>query len=477
MKTNGIKLFAFLGVMLMLFSIIPVGAIAVDDNSDTNKSKSKVRDRIETMEQVRENDTEEGLMLEVTNQTRTENVQAVAARYKSSKDNLQSTNNQYMIAKKDFQKIRAEDAGDSEEVFEVTRTYLISTVDYMISYLENVKENVESSDGELAEETSELIDGYIEQLDQERENIEAAETRKELVDASKSIREIWKNANKDASFRAGKATNNKINLFLAKSEVVSLRLQSEIQRLKDEGKDTDELEKMLVEYKNQIELATQNQEQAMLTFQNRNADEKSIKEANEYLREAGNNIKEANRVLNDIVKELKIYRRGVVKLDGTGTLTAEGSGTAVLSGDLILNIDATDAKLIIKDLAGDAEVEFSTDADYIQMDSEADDNSAMIYHEFTGTVDISGSRLTVMIRGEDVNLTAEGTGSAVLSGKGTYSVEKDGISSASAQWAAVVTESREEVGEESTETEEEPAETEEEPAETEEEPAETEEDT
>ncbi|MBN1134202.1 MAG: hypothetical protein JXA38_04695 [Methanosarcinaceae archaeon] len=454
MKTNRIKLFAFLGVMLMLFSIIPAGAIVIEDDGDTSKSKSKVRDRIETMEQIRENDTEDGLMLEATSQMRAENVQSIAARYKASRENLQNANNQYLIAKKDFQKIRAEAAGDSEEVFEVTCTYLVSTVDYMISYLENVKEDVESSDGELAEETSELIDGYIEQLEQERENIEAAETRKELVDAGNSIREIWKNANKDASFRAGKAANNKINVFLAKSELISLRLQSEIQRLKDEGKDTDELEKMLVEYNNQFELATQNQEQAMLTFQNRNADEKSIKEANNYLREAGKNIKEANRLLNDIVKELKVYRRGVVKLDGTGTLTAEGSGTAVLSGDLILNIDATDAKLVIKDLAGDAEVEFSTDADYIQMDSEADDNSAMIYHEFTGTVGISGSRLTVMIRGEDVNLTAEGTGNAVLSGTGTYSVEKDGISSATAQWAAVVTESTEEAGEEPTETEE-----------------------
>ncbi|MBN1134203.1 MAG: hypothetical protein JXA38_04700 [Methanosarcinaceae archaeon] len=78
----------------------------------------------------------------------------------------------------------------------------------------------------------------------------------------------------------------------------------------------------------------------------------------------------------------------------------------------------------------------------------------MVSFKHLVTVDISSSRLTVMIRGEDVNPTAEGTDNAVLSGTGTYSVEKDGISSVSAQWAAVVPKSTGEAGEEPTETEE-----------------------
>ena len=453
MKTNGIKLFACLGVILMLFSIIPAGAVAaVKDDSNAEDAKVSMKNRTETRDQVRLNATETAPRVQAAIQTRAENVQAVAARYKASRENLQNAKNEYVTAKEDFHTVRADAAGDPEKLFESTRAYMIQTIDYMISHLENVKENVESSDGELAEETSGLIDGYIEQLEQERANVGAAETRKELADVAKSIRDIWKDANKDASFLAGKAANNKINRFLAKSEALSLRLQNEIQRLKDEGKDTDEMEEMLGEYNDQIKQVKQNQERTRATFQNRNAGENSIKEANEYLREAGKDIKEVNRVLNNIVKELKTYRRGVVKLDGTGTLTAEGTGTAVLSGDLTLNIDAIDAKLVIKDLAGDALIEFGTGADYTKMDSEADDNSAMVYHEFTGSVDISGSRLTAMIRGEDVTLTAEGTGSAVLSGTGIYSVEKDGVSSASDQWAVVVTDSTDEFGEEPTET-------------------------
>jgi hypothetical protein len=403
-----------------------------------------MRNRVETRDQVRlnatESATENAPRVQAAIQNRVEMVQKV----KVAKENLQNSRSEYVTAKEDLQKAKADTAGDPEELFGSTRTYLIQTIDYMISYLENVKENVESSDGELAEETSGLINGYVEQLEQERANVEAAETRKELSDASKSISEIWNDANTDASFSAGKAANNKINTFLAKSEALSLRLQNEIQRLKDEGKDTDELEEMLGEYNDQIKQAKQNQERTRATFQNRNAGANSIKEANEYLQEAGTDIREANGILNNIVKELKNYRRGVVALDGTGTLTAEGNGTAVLSGDLILNIDATDAKLVIKDLAGNALVEFGTDADYTPMDSEADDNSAMVYHEFTGSVNISGSRLTVMVRGEDVTLTAEGTGSVVLSGTGTYSVEKNGVSSATDQWAVVITEPTEE---------------------------------
>ena len=62
-----------------------------------------------------------------------------------------------------------------------------------------------------------------------------------------------------------------------------------------------------------------------------------------------------------------------------------------------------------------------------------DPKRALVYSDLTGKVSISGSRLTVMVRGTDLNLKVVGTGSAVLSGEGTYSVNTDG---GVKQWAS-----------------------------------------
>ncbi|NOQ48982.1 MAG: hypothetical protein GQ576_07630, partial [Methanococcoides sp.] len=64
-----------------------------------------------------------------------------------------------------------------------------------------------------------------------------------------------------------------------------------------------------------------------------------------------------------------------------------------------------------------------------------DGSYAFVYHNFTGEAKIEGSRLTVMVRGEDITIKAEGTGSTSLSGEGSYKIEKDDEST-ELEWAA-----------------------------------------
>jgi hypothetical protein len=63
-----------------------------------------------------------------------------------------------------------------------------------------------------------------------------------------------------------------------------------------------------------------------------------------------------------------------------------------------------------------------------------DNNRAFVYHNITGNVTIEGSRLTVMLRGDEISLTAEGTGSVVLAGDGSYTVTTDGETT-DGEWA------------------------------------------
>ncbi|MHC1576681.1 MAG: hypothetical protein ACXQTE_04940, partial [Methanosarcinaceae archaeon] len=198
------------------------------------------------------------------------------------------------------------------------------------------------------------------------------------------------------------------------------------------GEDISDLEDMLDRYNELIKEVETNKELGLHAY------EEGTGDAPGYLSDTHSGIKEANDVLRDILQELKDHRQGFVKLAGTGSLVAEGNGTAVLSGDIDVSITASNAKLVIKDLAGDAQINIDGDHTTVDTGSGSDDaNPSLVYLDFNGDVTISGSRMTVMINGEDIILRAEGTGSVILSGTGYYEVEDDNDgSTGSLQWAA-----------------------------------------
>jgi len=425
-------------------SMTPRSVRAYGGDADQNMTNEQIRVRINVTDDAPRPELYVQNRVTTANHIKA-NVQDTASQYRTAKQRIVTVRNDYADAKKDFQDIKIKInnkkvSADSEEASEATRAYMTRTIEYMITHLETVQENAENADGDSADEISETIGGYIEQLQQQQANVESAQTRQEFAEAAKEVRSIWNNAEKDAKYFAGQSVNARLNNLLAKSEGLSLRLESEINRLNAEGEDTEELEAMLAEYNGLIGEAEQNQELARKTIQNRNGQNiDAVNEANQHMRQATKNIQDANVVLKDMFNELKSNRRGSAVLDGTGTLTAQGSGTTVLSGDLTVDMTATNARLVIKDLAGDAVVTIDGEYTEVDCDDEDDGNRALVYNNLTGTVLIIGSRLTVMVRGDDVSITAEGKGSVILSGIGTYKVEKAGESSENVQWAVVTT--------------------------------------
>lgn len=102
---------------------------------------------------------------------------------------------------------------------------------------------------------------------------------------------------------------------------------------------------------------------------------------------------------------------------GTGALTAEGDGRAALHGRGTVTVSGRGA-LYIVDRAGDAQINIEGNGtrDIIQSYNQ----QVVRYRGFNGTATISGSNIIVVIRGRNIELTAEGTGRAHLRGRGTY---------------------------------------------------------
>lgn len=430
MKKQGLRIFAYFAVVLMLVSILPAGALAASDNgqnSDNGMSEDNGRDNSNADDNSADNsdNTEEdneppGIQQhdrdrDMVNANEDATREMAANKEINKAEHIKESKAGYQSAKNNFASIKSKNPNlDTEEAIEATKEYLVGSIDYMTSLLED--------------------DEYITELEDERENVEAATTRQELADSAKNIRNIWNDARKDRVMSAGKTIDNKINAVVKTSESLIVRLENEIATMKENGEDVEDLEAMLEEYKEYIADAKENQEQARNTYMNGNGNYgENVREANRYVAQAGKDIRDSNAILRNMLQELKEQREGVIVLSGEGTLEATGNGTVVISGDVVIDLTVTDAKLVVKDLAGDAVINVD-DAEYetsnIDSGNSTDNNRAFVYHNITGDVTIEGSRLTVMIRGDDIDLTAEGTGTAVLAGTGSYTVDGE-----SGDWA------------------------------------------
>jgi uncharacterized protein YdcH (DUF465 family) len=342
---------------------------------------------------------------------------------------------------------RLEDSRTSSTIFDMknaTRNFLFHTIDYITIRLEVLEDStIRAEDSGFAPFIiSDNIESDTNQLEDLKDDVEAAETREEFRAVIDEIRNIWQHINLESRYFILGTANNRVDSFLERGESISDRIEAEIERLVDAGVDTTELERLQDKYNEALEEAKDSHDQATQLFDEHNGFDndgvlEDAEDAREFLDEAGSLVRETQQqlkdgysVLREIFAELKEHRPGSADLGGTGKLTASGDGKATMSGNMEAKINARGGILTITDHDDNAEVDvtgYGTKEDL--------GNGAVRYSGFDGTASISGSSVTVVILGDDIELTVEGTGSVILRGYGTYNVEKNGKHISSNDWA------------------------------------------
>lgn len=105
-----------------------------------------------------------------------------------------------------------------------------------------------------------------------------------------------------------------------------------------------------------------------------------------------------------------------VKVKGTGKLTAEGDGIALLAGRGTVELTGNGI-LWIKDVAGNATIEVKGYGK-----KKVFPDGWIQYSGFHGTAKVRGSRIGVIVAGVDIDLSAQGRGRVILWGHGTYEI-------------------------------------------------------
>ncbi|MEA1944577.1 MAG: hypothetical protein U9N07_04480, partial [Euryarchaeota archaeon] len=305
------------------------------------------------------------------------------------------------------------------------QNHFLRTTDRMIGRLEFMQARIEIAEqqGYAPEGASESIDKYILRLEGKGSEIRSADTAGDFASAARDIRKTWREIRAEMLRHTKYMIAARIGTFLEKSEILSDRLDEKISDLEVQGIDTENLRSNLEDYDEKIKCVRENYDDAKEFFDDGNTDEarRSIHEANVCIRDA-------NHILKEIFKELREYRTGSVVLNGTGILTAEGSGRAMIRGAIEMSLTADAGSLSVCDRASDVNITISGNGTRTQQDS------TMVYTGFNGTAYINGTDVTVTIRGSGVDLMAEGKGTAVLVGNGSYSVTQNGEAISSGEW-------------------------------------------
>lgn len=108
-------------------------------------------------------------------------------------------------------------------------------------------------------------------------------------------------------------------------------------------------------------------------------------------------------------------------LQGRGVLEARGTGLVAVKGHIVeFDVTASAGILLVKDIAGDAEVEVSGQGGMVQW------NGFDVYFGIDGDAHVTGSNVAVIIVAKEIRLHAAGAGWAFLKGRGLYTVNGHG---------------------------------------------------
>lgn len=229
---------------------------------------------------------------------------------------------------------------------------------------------------------------------------------------------------------------------IQKADMASLRLEAGIQRQKVEGKNVSKVEALLERYKLLVEEAKKYRALAdkVVAEENNSSVERTDLEDSssenlrrEYLIKSQNCMIQANEVIKEIFEELQHLMPGSEELNGTSHLSASGDGMVNLMGNFTLSVHLEEGEMAVPDLSPDSEI-------YIKGNYTFEEKTDMhgevrLYHIHSADVRISGSRKAVMLRGQNITLTADGEGYAAFLGNGTYSIEDAGEIKKEQNWA------------------------------------------
>lgn len=224
-------------------------------------------------------------------------------KYLQAKTNYLQAKNAYGNAKAAFVTAKqAYQAHKNEtQLRPVVKAYLGKTIDAAIKNLEKLENNVNESNAAT-------IDNWISWLEGKKLELENATTKEQLISIAKDVHTAWVSHKRDVKRMLGQAAAIKINGVIQNANGLATKVSNGIQKLKEKGVDTTQLEALLADFQAKIALAQQKYGEAKQKY--READTAAevtqlLQDANQFLKDAHAYLKQAHEKLREAISALK----------------------------------------------------------------------------------------------------------------------------------------------------------------------------
>ncbi len=261
--------------------------------------------------------------------------QAAKSRFMIAVNAHSQRKNQWIIARDRYNRAcRDKDSAECQkllnESIDRARQYLENSANMAITYLQQVKDKVDSTDSIPHDQVAEIdsdINDYISQLNDVLADLEKADTKDEIKADAKKIDSIWTSARYRVRSYAAYMLGSKVMSLSFRSDTLSDRLDCYLSEIEDQGKDITSLQDKVDEFNSRIEDARnywneteQLYEDLRILMKSKDKDLRQIREKSDELKdkvtEAHDSLNQAQKLLTQIFREIRSYDVNVASCNG-----------------------------------------------------------------------------------------------------------------------------------------------------------------
>jgi len=234
--------------------------------------------------------------------------QAARQQYLKEVNWWKTTRQQFLSARTKYRKFK--NAENKKAYEEQARKFLEKTVDVLIRKLESLK-NWVANRPTLSEEVRAKIIAEIEQdinwLQEKKSGISTASPA-QIREKAKEIRDYWRKHRIFVKRIIGEIWAARLDWAIKRFEDVSSKIAERIEKLKEAGKDTSQLESWLADFNQKIDLAKEKRDKAREKYQaisSLSELNQFFSQTHQFIKEANQYLREAHKVLVKIVREMR----------------------------------------------------------------------------------------------------------------------------------------------------------------------------
>jgi len=298
------------GITVFLITILIVGtlpfAFAKNDNSGN--------ERLVKLEQLK-GKIQEKQQLTAEQKTAIRNALITAKQnYEENKAQFQEKQEKILKIKDEWQDCKNSDEEVCEEIknefLGYGKNYIINAADILLNYLEQLYNNIELSDmnEEEKEEALAEVQEQMDAVEAAKLKAESAETKEEIRDSLDELKNLLNKYKLKIKNRVTNLFRYKVGEIIVRAEQLEIKLERLLARAEESGYDTDELNNLIDEFNFLVESARNNYYEAkeiLDEFHSKSPDSNKVQEAHDLLKLAHQDLSAAQKILRDILHEIK----------------------------------------------------------------------------------------------------------------------------------------------------------------------------